>query len=366
MKLEKNKKIIFLVSNDLCTDNRMHRIGNTLSKNNYNVELVGRHLPLSKPLPKLFFLPTRIRLFFTKGFLFYAELNIRFFFYLLFHRFDVVCACDADTLLAAFLASKIKRKKIVFDAHEYFSETPELVGRKWVRKFWQAIEKLIIPKVDEAYTVCDSLARIFKSEFNKPFQVIRNMPIKNSTVESAKTENYFLYQGSVNIGRGIKETILAIQYIDDYQFWIAGDGDEMEEIKRIITHYKLQNKVLLLGKMLPEELRKITHNAFAGINLLQHRGKNYYYSLGNKFFDYIQAHVPQVAIAFPEYIYYNNQYNVGVLVDSMKIENIVSAMKKLINDKAYYQTLKQNCVEASKQLHWEIEETKLLAIYNKL
>ena len=83
MKSEKSKRIIFLVSNDLTTDNRMHRICNSLATQGFSVELVGRMLENSKPLSKNRFLPTRLKLFFTKKFLFYAELNIRFFIYLL-------------------------------------------------------------------------------------------------------------------------------------------------------------------------------------------------------------------------------------------------------------------------------------------
>lgn len=365
MKSERNN-IIFLVSNDIVTDNRMHKICNTLSANNYNVELVGRYLPNSKALPKLYFLPTRLKLFFNKNFLFYAELNIRFFIYLLLHQFDIVCACDADTLPAAILAGKIKRKKIVYDAHEYFSESPELIGRTNVQKFWQFIECKLIPQVDIAYTVNQSLATIFKREFNKEFHVIRSLPLKNNTLYPSKTEPYFLYQGAINLGRGIKESILAIQYINDYSLYIAGDGDEFEEIKKIIQYYKLEHRVKLLGKLNPTELKVITQQAFAGINLLEQIGKNYYYSLNNKFFDYIQAYIPQIVIAFPEYIQYNNQYKVGILVDKLIIEDVVKAMKLLIENKPHYDEIRNNCIKAATILNWENEENKLIELYQKL
>lgn len=79
MKLEKShKRIIFLVSNDLVTDNRMHRICTSLAANNFSVELLGRQLEHSKSIGQTKFLPTRLKLIFNKGFLFYAELNILF------------------------------------------------------------------------------------------------------------------------------------------------------------------------------------------------------------------------------------------------------------------------------------------------
>ena len=366
MKSEKSKRIIFLVSNDLTTDNRMHRICNSLATQGFSVELVGRMLENSKPLSKNRFLPTRLKLFFTKKFLFYAELNIRFFIYLLMNRFDIVCACDTDTLPAAYFAKLIKRKKLVYDAHEYYSETPELIGRNFIQSFWQTIENNLIPKVDFAYTVNQSLANIFEKKWHKKFEVIRNLPIKSNSLEPKNSSPYILYQGAVNMGRGIKEMLLAMQFIENIPFYIVGDGDESEKIKQLIHHYKLEKKVKLLGRKTPEELRIITHQAYIGINLLEHRGLNYYYSLSNKFFDYIQAGVPQVCIGFPEYIAYNENYKVAVLVERLVIEDIVNAIKKILDNKDVYNELSVNCIQAAKELNWELEEQKLIELYKQL
>jgi glycosyltransferase involved in cell wall biosynthesis len=363
---ESKKKIIFLVSNDLTTDNRMHKICNSLAQNNFSVELVGRYFENSKAVATSAFLPTRLKCVFNKKFLFYAEWNIRLFLYLIFNTYDVVCACDVDTLPAAFFANIIKRKKIAFDAHEYFSESPELIGRTLVQNIWQKIEQFLIPKVDIAYTVNQSLANIFEEKYKKKFEVIRSLPLKNKNLQPKQTESYFIYQGAINLGRGIKESILAIQHIPNYKLYIVGDGDEYQEIKDIIKHYKIEDRVVLFGKKTPAELIEITQNAFAGINLLEQRGLNYYYSLNNKFFDYIQAYIPQITIAFPEYIQYNQKYNVAVLVEKLIIEDVVKAMKKLIDEKEYYNHLKQNCIIASNELNWENEEPKLLYIYKNL
>jgi glycosyltransferase involved in cell wall biosynthesis len=355
MKSGKSKKIIFLVSNDLATDNRMNRICNSLVENNFFVELVGRRLENSQALENTKFLPTRLTLLFKNNFLFYAELNIRLFFYLLINNFDIVCACDADTLPAAYFAGFIKGKKVVYDAHEYFSETPELIGRNFVQTIWRAIENFFIPKVDAAYTVNDSLAQIFEKKYNKKFEVIRNLPLKSTALQPKKSAPFILYQGAVNMGRGVKEMLLAMQYIEGIPFYIVGGGDEFDKIQSLIKHYKLEDKVKLLGKKTPKELREITHQAYIGINLLEQRGLNYYFSLSNKFFDYIQVGVPQVCIAFPEYIKYNEKYKVAVMVEGMIIEDIVSAINKLLKNNTLYETLQRNCLHAAQELNWENE-----------
>jgi hypothetical protein len=79
----------------------MQRICSTLQLRDFSVELVGRNVDNSRPVSKQVFDQTRLTCFSNKGFLFYAEFNIRLFFFLLLNKFDIVCGCDLDTLPAA-------------------------------------------------------------------------------------------------------------------------------------------------------------------------------------------------------------------------------------------------------------------------
>ncbi len=361
-----SKRIIFTVTNDLVYDQRMQRICSTLQLRDFSVELVGRNVENSRPVSKQVFDQTRLTCFFNKGFLFYAEFNIRLFFFLLLNKFDIVCGCDLDTLPAAVLAAKLKRKKVVYDAHEYFPESPELIGKPFKQSVWYFIEKLLVPKVDALYTVTNSIAHIFKKKYHVDCKLVRNLPIKNNSQISNLKSQILLYQGAVNIGRGLNEMLLAMLKIENAEFHIVGDGDETEHVKNSIKELKLENKVRLLGKKTPDELKQLTQQAYIGINLLENRGLSYYYSLGNKTFDYIQAGIPQVMIGFPEYIELNKKYNIGVIVEELTIDNICIAIKKLVSDKDMYQQLQQNCLAARESLCWENEEQNLISIYEKL
>ena len=365
-----NSTIICTVTNDLVHDQRMQRICSSLQKMNFSTHLIGRVLKDSTPLEKKIFSQKRLKCFFNKGFLFYAEYNIRLFFFLLFHSFDIVCGCDLDTLPAAFFAAKIKRKKIVYDAHEYFPESPELIGKPNKQSVWLFIEKLLVPRVDGLYTVSNSIAHLFNKKYKVNCKLIRNLPLKNKNQKNIalpiNQRPILLYQGAVNIGRGLNEMLLAMLKIENAEFHIAGSGDEFENIQKHIHELKLEHKVKLLGKKTPEELKTITQQAYIGINLLEHRGLSYYYSLGNKTFDYIQAGIPQVLIGFPEYIALNKQYNIGLIVDELKAEQIINTIQQLLNDKELYKRLQLNCQKSRNALCWEKEEDKLIEIYQQV
>lgn len=362
-----SEKIICTVTNDLVFDQRMHRICTTLQKNGYSVELVGRVLKDSIQLSEYSFKQTRIQCFFNKGFLFYAEYNIRLLIFLLINSFDIVCSCDLDTLVPGVLASKWKGKKVVYDAHEYFTESPELIGKPIKQSVWLTVEKLFVPKADAMYTVTKSLADLFNKKYNIDCKLIQNLPFKNNrTIHPSGNTTTLLYQGAVNIGRGLNEMLLVMLNLDNAEFHIAGDGDEMHYINNGVSELGLKNRVKLLGKLSPEKLKSITEKAYIGINLLENRGLSYYYSMGNKTFDYIQAAVPQIMIGFPEYIELNKKYNIGLVVDELNVEKITAAIQCLLNDASLYQHLRQNCILAQNDLCWEKEETKLLNIYEQL
>ena len=85
------KKVIVSVTNDLATDQRVHKVCVYLHNKGCKVTLVGRRLSNSMPMQRPYKFK-RMRLFFSKGALFYAEYNKRLFLYLLFRKVDVLVA----------------------------------------------------------------------------------------------------------------------------------------------------------------------------------------------------------------------------------------------------------------------------------
>src|SRR6478735_10941986 len=118
------KKIIVSVSNDLSTDQRVKKVCAYLHANGFEVVLLGRKLKNSLEITDRPYKTKRFNLWFNKGALFYANLNIRLFFYLLFHKSDWLLANDLDTLPANYYARG--KRVLVYDTHEIFCEVPEL------------------------------------------------------------------------------------------------------------------------------------------------------------------------------------------------------------------------------------------------
>lgn len=358
------KRIVFTVSNDLNFDQRMIKICTSLSKAGFDVQIIGFKKKNSIPLNKSVYKKVRIPTLFQKGKLFYLEISVRLFFKLLFVRTDIISAVDIDTLLPSFVVAKLRSKKLVFDAHEYFSETSGLVGRSFEKNIWQWLENLLIPRIKNAYTVNESLAVIFKNKFGANFRVVLNTPVLKQINKPDKSpEHFYLYQGVLNKGRGLEE-LLDVFGQNNLELRIAGEGPLKEILEKEIESKGLSNRIKLLGNLKPEELRDLTECAYAGINLIEGNGKSYYYSLANKFFDYMHAEIPQIGMNFPEYKKVNERYKVSVLIDSFN--EINQAIEQLESDQSLYKSMKENTLRAKKVYNWSNEEKKLSEIYLSL
>ena len=171
----------------------MIKICSFLAMNGLDVIWVGREKPGEKSpvITNESFKTHTFNCIFGKGILFYLEFNIRLFFYLITRRYQVSYSVDLDTLPAHALAFLFKGKPIIFDAHEWFIEVPELQNRPMIRNVWKGIEKLFMPAVAQAITVGPALSELLEKETGIPYLVVRNIPfaILNASSNSQREES---------------------------------------------------------------------------------------------------------------------------------------------------------------------------------
>jgi glycosyltransferase involved in cell wall biosynthesis len=365
-------KIYFSVTNDLTGDQRVHRIISSLAKTGASVSLVGRKLRNSLPLDSRSYATHRLRLLFEKGFLFYAGFNIRLFLFLLFRRkIDILVSNDLDTLPANFLVSRLRGVNLVYDSHEYFTEVPELINRNMVRKFWLGIEKRIVPRLKIAYTVSPPIAEIYKYKYGVDFVTIHNYPLRQKNISPFRLpfitggDKLLIYQGAVNIGRGLELLIDAVEEMEKVKFVIAGDGDIRKFLERKIAEKKLENKVFLIGKIPFNQLHDLTRQADAGVSMEEDTGLNYHFALPNKLFDYIHAGIPVMVSALPEMKKIVEKYKIGIIAESREKGHIREMLKILLFDEGKRVFWKQGLKQAAEELCWENEESRLIEIFKK-
>jgi glycosyltransferase involved in cell wall biosynthesis len=368
------KRIFCTVTNDLNYDQRMIRICTSLTRVGYEVTLVGRETRGSLPLADRPFRQHRMRMWFGRGKLFYLEYHIRLSLYLLRQNMDGVCAIDLDSILPCYLISWLKRVPRVYDAHELFCGMQEVVSRPFIHKIWSAVERFAVPAFRHGYTVSDQIAAEFRRLYGVEYTVIRNLPVLEQEGVGGRAdgdrirgtrERVILYQGAVNEGRCFETLIPAMQHVDA-RLLICGEGNYLEQTRALVRQYNLGEKIEFRGNVRPEELKAITGQAYCGLTLFDRRGVSNYYSLANRFFDYMEAGIPQLAMNYPAYREINNSYRIAVLIDEPGAGEISDGLNELLNNTDLYHTLSEGCKEARLHYNWQEEEKILIRFYHHL
>ncbi|MFD1551576.1 glycosyltransferase [Putridiphycobacter roseus] len=371
--MKKQKKIIISVTNDLYTDQRVKRICAFLHDTGYDITLCGRKLKSSPALNDRPYRVKRFNLPFTTGALFYASYNVRLFFYLLFHKTDVLLANDLDTLLANRMAKSFKRNTtLVYDAHEYYTGVPELESRPKVQKVWQRIEKYCLPKVDKMYTVNSSIADLYQKLYPGKIEVIRNISnFIKATKSLTKKElglpldkKIVIIQGAgINVDRGAEEAVEAIKLVPNTVLIFVGDGDVIPALKEKVRAEKLTEKVLFYGKQPYELLMNFTMQSDLGLSLDKDTNINYKFSLPNKVFDYIHAGIPLLVTDLVEVKKVVDAYQVGEVCRSLVPIDLAKQMENILFNKPLHAKYVFNTHQAAKELNWKNESKKLARIY---
>lgn len=370
------KRVIVSVINDLSTDQRVHKTCNTLHALGYNVLLVGRKQRKSQPLLPRRYKVKRMPLIFEKGMLFYLEYQIRLFWVLISHHSSILVSNDLDTLLPNYIVSRLKRRELVYDTHELFCEVPELQYRPLKRGIWKFIERHIFPHLKYIFTVNDSIANIYKEEYNVPIRVVRNVPLLADQQRSVKKtkqqlgipedKKIIILQGAgINVNRGAEEAVEAMQYVYDAVLLIIGSGDVIDLLKQLVVDLNLSEKVIFIGKIPFQELCQYTRHADLGLTLDKGTNLNYKYSLPNKLFDYIHAGVPVLSSDLVEIKKIISRYDIGDYIDRHEPEHIAKKISTILNAEAILQLWKKNTKIAAENLNWEKEEQQLTAVYKQ-
>ncbi len=307
---------------------------------------------------------------FKKGAFFYAFLNIRLFFKLLFAKADVFWANDLDTLPANAFVAKLRNKKLIYDSHEFFTEVPEIQSRPFVKGVWRFFEKASIGKASMVITVNQSIADLLKDTYSiDNVLVVRNVPEKGIAVEQKKKSELgfdeelalLIMQGSgINVDRGGEELVDAMPMIKNASLVFVGGGDALPELKNRVKSLGLTERVRFVPKVPYEEMMEYTSAADIGFTLDKDTNLNYRFSLPNKLFDYVMAETPIIATNLPEVARLVNEKELGLIIEHATPSEIASAVNELLANPERLKVIRANLRRAQSDLSWKSEFEEVL------
>ena len=388
------KKVCMVVSNPFVNDSRVQREAQSLANNGYDVTVFATEGGKFKEEGRVGRITVkRLR---VKN---YALTHLKFWkVYTVFYklvgiisaeRAAIYHAHDADTLLLCFLAARRNKAKLVYDFHEYwraknyFSKNIfEFLWTRLVKKYeYRLIEKLIAPRADALITVNDSLAEKFEKDyrikekpvvlFNAPPYVPQNKLVPSllrRKIGARKDDRLALFLGGLNRNRGLMNLIKSLDYLgQEFKMVFLGYGPLKDKIGEMGKIGKYRGKVFVLDAVPSAEVPKWASGADVGVAPIQNATWSYFHSSPNKIFEYMMAGLPIACSDFPEMRRIVKENKVGVTFNPDDPQDIARAIEEIFEDPEKYREMRENSLKAvMEKFNWEIEEHKLLNLYESI
>ena len=365
------KRILLAVTNDLITDYRVHRTATALQEMGFDITVVGSIFrdksELKRPYPV-----HRLDMFFRKGRLFYFEFNTRLFLFAIRGGYDLFVANGLGSLTGIEFTAFWKRKPFVYDSHDLFTESAEMIGKPVTRWFWQFIEKSLSRKARRVYTISESIAAFLETKYRIKVDLIRNTPeiqsVRNFPPEYRLVHEglkVLIYQGAVNRGRGLEMIIKAMKYLPEAMFFIVGEGAEEETLEKLVLKNSLYNRVIFYGRVQFEELKFITMQADLGLSAEEDICLNYRYSLPNKLFDYIHAGIPVLVSGGEEMEKLVSERQIGHVIADRSPEKLAAQIREMLSDDELVKKWRANSAATAQEFNWSKEKDRLIEIYRE-
>jgi glycosyltransferase involved in cell wall biosynthesis len=289
---------------------------------------------------------------------------------------DLYEANDLPPLLAATMAAALRRKPVVFRAHELWSESSPDVR---FAAFWRWMERVLVPRADYVVTPDENRSRIYELEqgARRPPVTVRNCPPYRPPVASSRLRDELrrrgipcstivLYQGLVDPARCIEEVADAARLFDHgVVLVIMGFGHGKWESPA--TALAGRDRIVVLPPVPYDELVPYTASADLGILLYRNDCRNNYYCAPNKLFEYMMMGLPMIAANYPGLLPIVEGEGVGLCVDPTSPAAIAAAVNRLAADPDERARMRANGLRlTANRYNWETESAPLVHLYGAL
>ena len=371
-----NKKVISIVLNNFTNDSRVLKEAISLQKGGYDITVIALHENSLAQRETINGVSVhriklksrdwgRIKIVQVLKYIELISILIKEY-----REIDIIHCNDLETLPLGVVLKKFnKNMKIVYDAHEYETETHYLKGIQ--KKIAKKLEKMLISSADAVFTVSDKIAQEYVRLYTipKPALVLNTPPLKEINKQDifrdkfdiSKDETIFLYQGALNKGRGVEMILETFKNSEKGVVVFMGYG----LLEPLIREYSAKyNTIFFHEAVAPDIVLNYTSSADFGLSLIEDSCLSYRYCLPNKMFEYMMVGIAVIVSDLPEMRRVVEEYQVGVVAKENTQDGLKEAIMEAIElDK---EALKKNIDFAKGIYNWQEQEKILLKVYNEL
>ena len=254
---------------------------------------------------------------------------------------DLILANDIETLpLTLRLA---KDAKVIFDAHEYAPrQLDDILYRKvFFQKYITHLCKTYIPQVDAMTTVCQSIANIYEKNFGIKPIVITNAQdfedLQPGLFYNDKATIRLIYHGHASPSRRTDNMIKMMDHLDGrFELYMMLTDANPRYVNFLKRFAERNHHIHFLPPVPMRTLPRYLNQYDIGVFLLEPTNFNYFHTLPNKFFEFIQARLAVAIGPSPDMARLTRQHDLGVVAKDFSPRSLAQCLLSLDHKKIEY------------------------------
>lgn len=198
---------------------------------------------------------------------------------------------------------------------------------------------------------------------------IRNVPNRINDLPPlvpTRSRMRVYFHGIITFDRGLEECIKSVPlWRDEFVFQMRGPirPEFLPVLKSAIVEAGVWDRVEILPEVAMVDLVHAAAGADIGISTPPSTSKHNIYALPNKFFEYIQAGLAMCVADLPDMQRIMKKYDLGVAIRSVTPEAIAEAVNSFTPE--LVDRYKANSRRAAAELNWEVEQKRLVDLYEE-
>jgi len=370
-------RVVICRSNPIAPDTRVEKEALTLSQSGYNVTLVGwdreSKLSYENLVQGIRYFRLNIPVKDAEGINNLSSIlrwQIGLYKWLVTHthEYDVIHACDFDTILPALLSSKIFRKKVIYDIFDFYADmlrkTPKLIINIIHRMDIWAINQadgVILADNSRNEQIVGSQPKSCIIIYNSPPDLLVS---KNQPAISPAGRLKLSYIGLLQIERGIFDLVEVLSRHMEWELELGGYGPEEEKIRDQVEGV---SNIHWHGRIPHEKALDLNNASDVMIAIFDPSIPNNRYASSNKLFEAMMLKKPIIVARNTNMDRIVQKYDCGIIIDYGDQSGLEEALQDLAQDPEHRQRLGDNGRYGYEQVfNWEAMQKRLNKFYNEL
>ena len=287
---------------------------------------------------------------------------------------DVYHAHDLPTLTPALRAARSNGARVVYDAHELYTELSGLGAGE--RRRWARAERGLIGMADAVIVPSPSRGDELVQRYGiGPPAVVMNCPPTGPAPDPSTSplatlrrdgEVLLVYAGGYIGDRGLENLIAATALLPSARLVMVGWGPLEGELRAFASRSEVADRVAFLGAVDPDDVVAVVAGADVGLAPYLPVGLNNVLAAPNKLYEYLHAGLAVAASDLPDIRRIVDEHGAGELFEAADPASIADAVRRATTSPERLRALRANAAAAAARFTWEAQAEVLLQVYERL